>query len=206
MGRGAPVRRLSGAAAGARGSIPIPSEPPLAAETGHEKRADMPNQHLGWNSVTRRPLAPPRPDWPVRRGLPSNPSATATRGRRPSSPRPTLRAISARIVIAITRLLRRPARCALPARLPRRFSALAVVESGQRGEWLHRGNGCSVKVGKGAERKVKNHFIDHSYHFIPNALARAPRALISIHAHTVQNTAVFSTKYGCIYVICCQYD
>jgi hypothetical protein len=27
------------------------------------------------------------------------------------------------------------------------------------------------KVGKGAERKVKNHFIDHSYHFIPNALA-----------------------------------
>ena len=145
MGRGAPVRRLSGAAAGARGSIPIPSEPPLAAETGHEKRADMPNQHLGWNSVTRRPLAPPRPDWPVRRGLPSNPSATATRGRRPSSPRPTLRRISARIVIAITRLLRRPARCALPARLPRRFSALAVVESGQRGTWLHRGNGCSVR-------------------------------------------------------------
>ena len=77
MGRGAPVRRLSGAAAGARGSIPIPSEPPLAAETGHEKRADMPNQHLGWNSVTRRPLAPPRPDWPVRRGLTSNPSALA---------------------------------------------------------------------------------------------------------------------------------
>ena len=145
MGRGAPVRRLSGAAAGARGSIPIPSEPPLAAETGHEKRADMPNQHLGWNSVTRRPLAPPRPDWPVRRGLPSNPSATATRGRRPSSPRPTLRRISARIVIAITRLLRRPARSALPARLPRRFSALAVVESGQRGPWLHRGNGCSVR-------------------------------------------------------------
>ena len=94
MGRGAPVRRLSGAAAGARGSIPMPSEPPLAAETGHERRADMPNQHLGWNSVTRRPLAPPRPDWPVRRGLPSNPSATATRGRRPSSPRPTLRRIS----------------------------------------------------------------------------------------------------------------
>ena len=150
VGRGAPVRRLSGAAAGARGSIPIPSEPPLAAETGHEKRADMPNQHLGWNSVTRRPLAPPRPDWPVRRGLPSNPSATATRGRRPSSPRPTLRRISARIVIAITRLLRRPARCALPARLPRRFSALAVVESGQRGAWLHRGNGCSVR-GRGPQ-------------------------------------------------------
>ena len=115
MGRGAPVRRLSGAAAGARGSIPMPSEPPLAAETGHERPADMPNQHLRWNSVTRRPLAPPRPDWPVRRGLTSNPSATATRGRRPSSPRPTLRPISARIVIAITRLLRRPARCALPS-------------------------------------------------------------------------------------------
>ena len=146
VGRGAPVRRLSGAAAGARGSIPMPSEPPLAAETGHERPADMPNQHLGWNSVTRRPLAPPRPDWPVRRGLPSNPSATATRGHRPSSPRPTLRPISARIVIAITRLLRRPARCALPARLPRRFSALAVVESGQRGAWLHRGNGCSVRL------------------------------------------------------------
>ena len=146
MGRGAPVRRLSGAAAGARGSIPMPSEPPLAAETGHERPADMPNQHLGWNSVTRRPLAPPRPDWPVRRGLPSNPSATATRERRPPSPRPTLRAISARIVIAITRLLRRPARCAHPARLPRRFSALAVVESGQRGLWLHRGNGCSVRA------------------------------------------------------------
>ena len=110
VGRGAPVRRLSGAAAGARGSIPMPSEPPLAAETGHERPADMPNQHLRWNSVTRRPLAPPRPDWPVRRGLTSNPSATATRGRRPSSPRPTLRRISARIVIAITRLLRRPAR------------------------------------------------------------------------------------------------
>jgi hypothetical protein len=30
------------------------------------------------------------------------------------------------------------------------------------------------KVGKGAERKVKNHFIDHSYHFIPNALDAEP--------------------------------
>ena len=63
MGRGAPVRRLSGAAAGARGSIPMPSEPPLAAETGHERPADMPNQHLRWNSVTRRPLAPRATSW-----------------------------------------------------------------------------------------------------------------------------------------------
>ena len=31
------------------------------------------------------------------------------------------------------------------------------------------------KVGKGAERKVKNHFIDHSYHFIPNALSQCHR-------------------------------
>eukprot|EP01046_Picozoa_sp_COSAG06_P029835 COSAG06_NODE_2795_length_6270_cov_78.849943_3_plen_325_part_00 len=106
-------------------------------------------------SACRRPLAPPRPDWPVRRGLTSNPSATATRGHRPSSPRPTLRPISARIVIAITRLLRRPARCALPARLPRRFSALAVVESGQRGPWLHRGNGCSVRLRSAKMRKMK---------------------------------------------------
>eukprot|EP01046_Picozoa_sp_COSAG06_P000140 COSAG06_NODE_4_length_41837_cov_204.557597_35_plen_173_part_00 len=51
------------------------------------------------------------------RGLTSNPSATATRARRPSSPRPTLRRISARIVIVITHPPRRPARCALPARL-----------------------------------------------------------------------------------------
>jgi hypothetical protein len=140
VGRGGQVRRLSGAAAGARGSIPMPSEPPLAAETGHERDADMPNQHLRWNSVTWRPLAPPRPDWPVRRGLTSNPSATATRGHRSSSPRRTLRQTSARIVIAITHPPRRPARCALPSRLPWHFSALAVVESGQRGPWLlHRG-------------------------------------------------------------------
>ena len=59
MGRGAQVRRLSGAAAGARGRIPMLSEAAQTPETGHEKRADMPNQHLGWNSVTRRPLAPP---------------------------------------------------------------------------------------------------------------------------------------------------
>ena len=138
MGRGAQVRRLSGAAAGARGRIPMLSEAAQTPETGHEKRADMPNQHLGWNSVTRRPLAPPRPDWPVRRGLLSNPSATATRGRRPSSPRPTLRRISARIVIVITRPPRRPTRCALPARLlltwrsPRRVGAKgAVAASGQ---------------------------------------------------------------------------
>jgi len=191
VGRGAPVRRLSGAAAGARGSIPMPSEPPLAAETGHERPADMPNQHLRWNSVTRRPLAPPRPDWPVRRGLTSNPSATATRGRRPSSPRPTLRPISARIVIAITRLLRRPARCALPARLPRRFSALAVVESGQRGPWLHRGNGCSVKccwlaaAGPGEARSAKK-FRAHFIHcpdaatppFAPTRRRRAPKSAV----------------------------
>jgi hypothetical protein len=100
-----------------------------------------PLPRLDWNSVTRRPLAPPRPDWPVRRGLTSKPSATATRGRRLSSPRRTPCQTLARIVIAITRLPRRPARCALPSRLPRRFSSLAVVESGQRGAWLHRGNG-----------------------------------------------------------------
>eukprot|EP01046_Picozoa_sp_COSAG06_P000887 COSAG06_NODE_26_length_32102_cov_250.952911_2_plen_196_part_00 len=72
-------------------------EPPLAAETCHERHAVMPNQHLRWNSVTWRPIAPPRPDWPVRRGLTSNPSATATRGRRPSSPRLTLCQILARM-------------------------------------------------------------------------------------------------------------
>jgi hypothetical protein len=33
------------------------------------------------------------------------------------------------------------------------------------------------KVEKGAERKVKNHFIDHSYHFIPNALLIGPAGL-----------------------------
>jgi hypothetical protein len=38
------------------------------------------------------------------------------------------------------------------------------------------------KVGKGAERKVKNHFIDHSYHFIPNAL-RAPRCRCHMTDH-----------------------
>jgi hypothetical protein len=135
---GAQVRRLSGGAVGARGCIPIPSEPPLAAETGHERHADMPNQHLRWNSVTWRPLAAPRPDWLVRRGLTSKPSATATRGRRPASPRRTSCQISARIVIAITRLPRRPARCALPSRLTWRFSALAVVSTGQR----QRGSGC----------------------------------------------------------------
>ena len=45
------------------------------------------------------------------------------------------------IVIAITRLLRRPARCALPSRLPWRFSALAASSRGIWGAWLHRGNG-----------------------------------------------------------------
>jgi hypothetical protein len=65
VGRGAQVRWLSGGDVGARGHIPMPSEPPLAAETGHERHADMPNQHLRWNSVTWRPLAPPRPDWPI---------------------------------------------------------------------------------------------------------------------------------------------
>ena len=48
-----------------------------------------------------------------------------------------------------------PARAVLGAELARRGRF-----SSERG-----------KVGKGAERKVKNHFIDHSYHFIPNALA-----------------------------------
>ena len=133
MGRGAQVRRLSGAAAGARGRIPMLSEAAQTPETGHEKRADMPNQHLGWNIVTRRPLAPPRPDWPVRRGLLSNPSATATRGRRPSSPRPTLRRISARIVIVITRPPRRPTRCALPARLLSRFRRSPPSSRGKGG-------------------------------------------------------------------------
>ena len=138
VGRGAQVRRLSGAAAGARGRIPMLSEAAQTPETGHEKRADMPNQHLGWNSVTRRPLAPPRPDWPVRRGLLSNPSATATRGRRPSSPRPTLRRISARIVIVITRPPRRPTRCALPARLMSRFRRSPPSSRGKGGR------GCCI--------------------------------------------------------------
>ena len=48
-----------------------------------------------------------------------------------------------------------PTRAVLGAELARRGRVLS-----ERG-----------KVGKGAERKVKNHFIDHSYHFIPNALA-----------------------------------
>jgi hypothetical protein len=56
VGRDAQVRRLSGGVAGARGCIPMPSEPPLAAETGHERHTDMPNQHMRRNSVTRRPL------------------------------------------------------------------------------------------------------------------------------------------------------
>ena len=47
-----------------------------------------------------------------------------------------------------------PTRAVLGAELARRGRVLS-----ERG-----------KVGKGAERKVKNHFIDHSYHFIPNAL------------------------------------
>jgi hypothetical protein len=46
-----------------------------------------------------------------------------------------------------------PTRAVLGAELARRGRVLS-----ERG-----------KVGKGAERKVKNHFIDHSYHFIPNA-------------------------------------
>ena len=50
-----------------------------------------------------------------------------------------------------------PTRAVLGAELARRGRVLS-----ERG-----------KVGKGAERKVKNHFIDHSYHFIPNALAGA---------------------------------
>ena len=49
-----------------------------------------------------------------------------------------------------------PTRAVLGAELARRGRVLS-----ERG-----------KVGKGAERKVKNHFIDHSYHFIPNALVR----------------------------------
>ena len=52
-----------------------------------------------------------------------------------------------------------PTRAVLGAELARRGRVLS-----ERG-----------KVGKGAERKVKNHFIDHSYHFIPNALAAAYR-------------------------------
>ena len=52
-----------------------------------------------------------------------------------------------------------PTRAVLGAELARRGRVLS-----ERG-----------KVGKGAERKVKNHFIDHSYHFIPNALACAVR-------------------------------
>eukprot|EP01046_Picozoa_sp_COSAG06_P074218 COSAG06_NODE_22586_length_718_cov_34.849758_1_plen_119_part_00 len=51
-----------------------------------------------------------------------------------------------------------PARAVWGAELARRGRVL-----GERG-----------KVGKGAERKVKNHFIDHSYHFIPNAFYRRP--------------------------------
>ena len=53
-----------------------------------------------------------------------------------------------------------PTRAALGAELARRGRVLS-----ERG-----------KVGKGAERKVKNHFIDHSYHFIPNALTAAQRS------------------------------
>jgi hypothetical protein len=39
------------------------------------------------------------------------------------------------------------------------------------------------KVEKGAERKVKNHFIDHSYHFIPNALTARRAAERTPHSH-----------------------
>ena len=52
-----------------------------------------------------------------------------------------------------------PTRAVLGAELARRGRVLS-----ERG-----------KVGKGAERKVKNHFIDHSYHFIPNALSSPPQ-------------------------------
>ena len=50
-----------------------------------------------------------------------------------------------------------PTRAVLGAELARRGRVLS-----ERG-----------KVGKGAERKVKNHFIDHSYHFIPNAFTQS---------------------------------
>ena len=54
-----------------------------------------------------------------------------------------------------------PTRAVLGAELARRGRVLS-----ERG-----------KVGKGAERKVKNHFIDHSYHFIPklDGLAHSTR-------------------------------
>jgi hypothetical protein len=52
-----------------------------------------------------------------------------------------------------------PTRAVLGAELARRGRVLS-----ERG-----------KAGKGAERKLKNHFIDHSYHFIPNALDQRAR-------------------------------
>ena len=56
-----------------------------------------------------------------------------------------------------------PTRAVLGAELARRGRVLS-----ERG-----------KVGKGAERKVKNHFIDHSYHFIPNALIDVPMLAVT---------------------------